>query len=229
MSTSTLFSLPSPSLRTQVIFWSCLVDSRHSQPTSWLSMLIFPAPVFLFSSFVLWQAIHASSFAFSSGSSPEKEEQQQQQTHYSLRHSDINLPSIKSGASYFFGYSNSKANRWTLPYAKAPVGDLRFADPVALDDWAAVLAGLGHTSSVLPNACPQPDGSGDEDCLYLNVYAPLGGSIGSKLPVFVWVHGKRAQFRLFRKGAGEEQESLIRRCGLPQAAVSFKVHRRRQA
>jgi carboxylesterase type B len=32
-----------------------------------------------------------------------------------------------------------------------------------------------------------PDIPGNEDCLFLNVYAP--GNVGNELPVLVWIHG----------------------------------------
>ena len=65
-----------------------------------------------------------------------------------------------------------------IPYAKPPVGELRFKAPEPPAPWD----GVKHADSFGP-ICPQPDDmlsisfSGDipaqsEDCLYLNVFAP---------------------------------------------------------
>lgn len=77
-----------------------------------------------------------------------------------------------------------------LPYAKAPVGDLRFAPPVAVDAWDSPF-----DANEFGPACPQPADSGtgtiysnqSEDCLTLNVWTPSAD--GRKRPVMVWVHG----------------------------------------
>ncbi|XP_021075735.1 pyrethroid hydrolase Ces2e [Mus pahari] len=88
-----------------------------------------------------------------------------------------------------------------IPFAKPPVGPLRFASPEAPEPWSGVRDGTSH-----PNMCLQNDnlmGSEDlkmmnlilppismsEDCLYLNIYAPTHAHEGSNLPVMVWIHG----------------------------------------
>ncbi|XP_064117919.1 esterase E4-like [Macrobrachium nipponense] len=83
-----------------------------------------------------------------------------------------------------------------IPYAKAPVGDLRFADPIDLvDPWP----GNYLNASKLGSVCPQYDKEGksvlgNEDCLFLNVHTPSrldeeNRAEGSLLPVFVFFHG----------------------------------------
>lgn len=74
-----------------------------------------------------------------------------------------------------------------IPYAAAPVGDLRWRAPQAPRAWLAPL-----DASQFANHCPQvatPFGvaSTTEDCLYLNVYAPAGLAGGH--PVMVYIHG----------------------------------------
>jgi para-nitrobenzyl esterase len=74
-----------------------------------------------------------------------------------------------------------------IPYAAPPTGPLRWQPPQAPQPWTQV-----RDASLPGSACPQPasffgPGSTDEDCLYLNVYAPQ--SDAQRLPVIVWIHG----------------------------------------
>jgi para-nitrobenzyl esterase len=75
-----------------------------------------------------------------------------------------------------------------IPYATAP----RFAPPEPVAGWAGVREALSPGP-----AAPQPRrpasvfthgelGATDEDCLYLNVFAP---GLDGRRPVFVWIHG----------------------------------------
>lgn len=74
-----------------------------------------------------------------------------------------------------------------VPYARLPVGPLRFASPRPPVPWQGVL-GTGRSSLAswqqpLPN---RPSPAGGEDCLYANVWTPGPG--GSR-PVLVYIHG----------------------------------------
>ena len=73
-----------------------------------------------------------------------------------------------------------------IPYAKPPLGDLRFAPPEAFGELADYLA----TEYAL--ACPQlhfgfaeVGGTHSEDCLYLNVYRKTGTSGADKKAVSI--------------------------------------------
>ena len=82
-----------------------------------------------------------------------------------------------------------------LPYAKPPVGDLRFAPPV---DYTSEFPGGTLDATTPGNICPQPSATGagftgNEDCLTLNVFRERGvgpgdGNDGNRT-IMVWVHG----------------------------------------
>ncbi len=88
-----------------------------------------------------------------------------------------------------------------IPYAKPPVGALRWQAPQPPDAWKDARQALTIGSPCTQYASPlggvdakagQPAGS--EDCLYLNVYAPRFVSNDvprgtGRLPVMLWIHG----------------------------------------
>ncbi|MFJ8294317.1 carboxylesterase/lipase family protein [Streptomyces sp. NPDC094447] len=84
-----------------------------------------------------------------------------------------------------------------VPYARPPVGALRFRPPEPVEPWEGVreAAAFGPTAPKRPYAppldalLPDPEVAGD-GCLNLNVWAPWdGGGPGAGLPVMVWIHG----------------------------------------
>ncbi|WP_213979829.1 carboxylesterase family protein [Sphingomonas sp. dw_22] len=79
-----------------------------------------------------------------------------------------------------------------IPYAKPPVGELRWRPPVETDAWSAPRPAVAE-----PPACPQSVYGGwnrhasehsSEDCLYLSVRTP-NLHPARRLPVMVWFHG----------------------------------------
>ncbi|XP_048814630.1 fatty acyl-CoA hydrolase precursor, medium chain-like isoform X3 [Lagopus muta] len=89
-----------------------------------------------------------------------------------------------------------------LPFAKPPVGPLRFSEPQPPEPWQGV-----RDATSYPPMCLQDKVTGQfvsdlvtnrkekvhlqvsEDCLYLNIYTPVSTKTQEKLPVFVWIHG----------------------------------------
>ncbi|MGE4605796.1 MAG: carboxylesterase/lipase family protein, partial [Myxococcota bacterium] len=77
-----------------------------------------------------------------------------------------------------------------IPFAKPPVGELRFRAPEPPDPWSGVLEASGFRRSAPQGESALPGmsvGETSEDCLYLNVFSPQAGT-GAR-PVLFWVHG----------------------------------------
>jgi para-nitrobenzyl esterase len=77
-----------------------------------------------------------------------------------------------------------------IPYAKPPVGDLRWKAPQKPDAWSDVrdATKFGKRCAQLANATLQNAASNDEDCLYLNVWTPFPAP-AAPVPVMIWIHG----------------------------------------
>jgi para-nitrobenzyl esterase len=80
-----------------------------------------------------------------------------------------------------------------VPYAQAPVANLRWQPPLPYR------SEVEYKASDFGPVCPQPrlnpSGAMDEDCLSLNIWTP--GLDDRKRPVMVWIHGGG-----FRTGSG---------------------------
>ena len=112
-----------------------------------------------------------------------------------------------------------------LPYAEPPTGALRWRAPLPLAPWTQVRA-----ATAAQPACPQKrglslEGGGDpgqldEDCLYLNIFAPPMEA-NAKRPVMVWIHGGALIF-----GAGSlpiYDASALARRGAVVVTINYRL------
>jgi para-nitrobenzyl esterase len=101
---------------------------------------------------------------------------------------------VTTAAGTVEGFARDSVHRWrSIPYARPPVGALRFRAPQPAPPWLGVRYCHGFT-----NCAPQERrytmiGVGKfqlrgEDCLTLNVVTPESPA-GGRLPVMVFVHG----------------------------------------
>lgn len=114
-----------------------------------------------------------------------------------------------------------------IPYAKPPVGELRWRAPEPAEKWADV-----RDCFAFGNACPQRfpvlmaampamalNAPQNEDCLYLNVWRPAGER--KDLPVMVWIHGGG-----YTMGAGSQPmydgEELARK-GVVLVSMNYRL------
>ncbi len=102
------------------------------------------------------------------------------------------------------GFAAERGNHaWLgIPFARPPVGDLRWRAPEPPQAWSEPREALraGPACPQFENRLARGAGEvhegiiGEEDCLYLNVFAPRFGAEqvpagGARLPVMVWIHG----------------------------------------
>ncbi len=74
-----------------------------------------------------------------------------------------------------------------IPYAKPPLGDLRWKAPVKNDPGTGVRPESAVAVACARNANALGALSTNEDCLYLNLWAPEHAP--AKAPVMIWIHG----------------------------------------
>ncbi|XP_066271211.1 acetylcholinesterase-like [Branchiostoma lanceolatum] len=105
-----------------------------------------------------------------------------------------------------------------IPYAKPPVGELRFKPPVPPDPWEGV-----YNATKFSNRCYQllqknQEDTRSEDCLYLNVWQRRSGPPGDA--VMVWIHGGG-----FRGGAGSMRSvsRLVTRENIILVSMNYRV------
>ncbi|XP_045298752.1 liver carboxylesterase 1 isoform X2 [Leopardus geoffroyi] len=100
------------------------------------------------------------------------------------------------------GFAQPVAVFLGIPFARPPLGSLRFAPPQPAEPWNFV-----KNTTSYPPMCSQDAVGGQvlsdlftnrkeniplkfsEDCLYLNIYTPADLRKKNRLPVMVWIHG----------------------------------------
>ncbi|MBM3132021.1 MAG: carboxylesterase family protein [Chloroflexi bacterium] len=113
-----------------------------------------------------------------------------------------------------------------IPYAKPPVGDLRWKAPEEAESWE----GTRETKEFC-TPCTQYQPSvraasqgpliGNEDCLYLNVWRPDTNDTG--LPVYVWIHGGGNSIGAAVQGPWDYGDEIARRANAVFVSTNYRL------
>lgn len=79
-----------------------------------------------------------------------------------------------------------------IPFAKPPVGELRFRPPERNDPWDGILNGTVYGPMCMQASANGGGASASEDCLQLNVFTknlPTNDNNTELIPVIVYIHG----------------------------------------
>ncbi|MFX1281130.1 MAG: carboxylesterase/lipase family protein [Promethearchaeota archaeon] len=94
---------------------------------------------------------------------------------------------VKTKYGFISGFSDKGSWCWKgIPYAKPPIGSLRWKAPLDLTPWNGTRKTKKFGSSAA-QVMPFIGSIGSEDCLCLNVWRPKTPE--TKLPVYLYIHG----------------------------------------
>ncbi|KZO96007.1 triacylglycerol lipase [Calocera viscosa TUFC12733] len=101
-------------------------------------------------------------------------------------------PLVNLGYSQYAGTANSSdgVSSWLgIRFAAPPLGDLRWRAPQDPLQNNTVQNATEHGLLCLATGVAANDTATNEDCLFLDVYAPTNATTSSKLPVYFWIQG----------------------------------------
>jgi len=107
-----------------------------------------------------------------------------------------------------------------VPFAQAPVGDLRWREPSAVKAWTGVREATSFGAPCAQNAGGRMQETSSEDCLFLNVWTPEWPARDRK-PVMVWFHGG-GNYAGTASGNNFDGESLARR-GVVLVTANYRL------
>ncbi len=137
---------------------------------------------------------------------------------------------VKTTGGLVRGFSGDGVRTWRgLPYAAAPVGELRWRAPRPAPSWTGV-----RDASAFGAGCVQPTDysygdavvtarpSSSEDCLFLNVTGPaVDAARGEPMPVIVWLHGGG----LFEGSGSLVDPTALAQRGVVVVTVNYRLGR----
>jgi carboxylesterase type B len=107
-----------------------------------------------------------------------------------------------------------------VPYARPPVGALRWRAPQPVAPWPGVRDAVSYGNRCPARASTNGPRSETEDCLYLNVQRPAGTRPGARLPVYFWIHGGG----LTNGSSNQHDGSLIvRTTGVVVVTINYRL------
>lgn len=103
-----------------------------------------------------------------------------------------------------------------IPYAKPPVGKLRFAPTEPVEPWKGILDATKFSPMITQNGVKNTD----EGALTLNIWTPA--KTGEKLPVYVFIHGGA-----FASGSGSQdtyESTNLAKQGIVAVTINYRLN-----
>ncbi|MHB8384437.1 MAG: carboxylesterase/lipase family protein [Candidatus Binataceae bacterium] len=132
-------------------------------------------------------------------------------------------PIVITESGFVAGVTTNGVNEFLgIPYAKPPVGALRWTPPIPY----GFFPGFFLEATKFGSECTQSGSLGSENCLFLNVYSPGNHQLihsrddrGRRLPVMVWIHGGA-----LTSGAGSDYDpSLLVKQGVIVVTLNYRL------
>ena len=139
----------------------------------------------------------------------------------------MSQPSVTTTHGTVIGVRNGPAECFLgIPYAAAPIGELRWKAPQPASDWTGVRQATQFGPACLQPRAPRApesclvDRPMSEDCLTLNIWRPTQRE-GGPLPVMVWFHG--GAFRIGGTSLEQYDGSSLASYGVMVVTVNYRL------
>ena len=139
----------------------------------------------------------------------------------------MSQPSVTTTHGTVIGVRNGPAECFLgIPYAAAPIGELRWKAPQPASDWTGVRQATQFGPACLQPRAPRAPESClverpmSEDCLTLNIWRPTQRE-GGPLPVMVWFHG--GAFRIGGTSLEQYDGSSLAGHGVMVVTVNYRL------
>jgi para-nitrobenzyl esterase len=151
---------------------------------------------------------------------------QQQKT--AVNESRADGPIVSTTAGIIRGIKDADVDIFKgIPYAAPPVGEYRWRPPQPVAPWQGVRdasefcancaqAGWGAAAGTI-------QAGSSEDCLFLNIWRPAGATLGTKLPVMVWIHG--GAFVMGSSSSPENSGNQFAKQGVILVTINYRLGR----